>query len=301
MNVTSKMIPFAACALSAAFAPLSAAADTPEAETAAPFVLAVDTTGGPYAITSSADYARVAALPCLSGETVTATPSGGAAAAVGTAGTEPDTVAWTPTAGGLWTLANSRQGSAQFTVRHSIFGTLGAGTLADPAKIVDAAELCDYAAAGSLGDGYVFTLCADEGLFGRLVNPDGYSLDVLDGGLYRLETSPDGCVNVSTVYACDADTVLPGPDRKLKEKRAKFVAYSGDDWAGDLSKAATLTFTPPYGGAAQTPTLDPAGTGAKLFNFNKAGDWTVTLTFADGTTRTATVSIEKAGLMLIVR
>jgi len=97
------------------------------------------------------------------------------------------------------------------------------------------------------------------------------------------------------------DTVGEGPDRKLKKREAPPVAYSGDDWAGDLSKAATLTFTPPDGGEAQTPTLDPTGTGVKSFTFDKPGNWTVTLTFADGTTKTAIVTIQTAGFMLIVR
>ena len=97
------------------------------------------------------------------------------------------------------------------------------------------------------------------------------------------------------------DTIGEGPDRKLKKREAPPAAYSGDDWAGDLSKAATLTFTPPDGGEAQTPTLDPTGTGVKSFTFDKPGNWTVTLTFADGTTKTAIVTIQTAGFMLIVR
>ena len=97
------------------------------------------------------------------------------------------------------------------------------------------------------------------------------------------------------------DTVQDGPDRKSKKSEVPPVAYSGDDWAGDLSKAATLAFTPPEGGEPQTPTLDPAGTGVKSFTFDKPGNWTVTLTFADGTMKTATITIETAGLILIIR
>ena len=113
-----------------------------------------------------------------------------------------------------------------------------------------------------------------------------------DGGTYGANASAAGFV---------ADMAQTGPDRKLTRRETPPVAYSGDDWAGDLSKAATLTFTPPDGGEAQTPTLDPTGTGVKSFTFDKVGDWTVTLTFADGTTKTATVTIQKTGFMLIVR
>ena len=81
------------------------------------------------------------------------------------------------------------------------------------------------------------------------------------------------------------------------------VAYSGDDWAGDLSKAATVTFTPPEGSGLEATTWNKAnpGTGAAAFTFNAKGVWTVTLTFADNTTRTAQIDIQTAGFMLIVR
>ena len=81
------------------------------------------------------------------------------------------------------------------------------------------------------------------------------------------------------------------------------VAYSGDDWAGDLSKAATVTFTPPEGSGLEATTWNKAnpGTGAATFTFNAKGVWTVTLTFTGGSTRTANITIENAGFMLIVR
>ena len=99
------------------------------------------------------------------------------------------------------------------------------------------------------------------------------------------------------------DTLQEGPDRKTKKSGALPVAYSGDDWVGDLSKAATLTFTPPEGSGLDPTTLSKSnpGTGAQSFMFNKVGDWTVTLTFANGTTRTATITIEKTGFVIIVK
>ena len=135
------------------------------------------------------------------------------------------------------------------------------------------------------------------------------------GGVWTLTSSKWGSVLVAVPWAIygesgsvgtdtvtfAADTVQEGPNRKLKKKEVPPVAYSGDNWAGDLSKAATLTFTPPDGGEPQTPTLDPAGTGAMSFTFNKVGDWTVTLTFADGTTKTAIVTIVRTGFIVFVR
>ncbi len=87
----------------------------------------------------------------------------------------------------------------------------------------------------------------------------------------------------------------------LKKREAPPIAYSGDDWKGDLTKASTITFTPPEGSGLEATTWNKTGKGAEAFTFNAKGDWTVTLAFADGTTKTATITIESVGFMLIVR
>lgn len=92
-----------------------------------------------------------------------------------------------------------------------------------------------------------------------------------------------------------------GPDRKLKKREAPPVAYSGDDWKGDLTKASTITFTPPEGSGLEPTTWNKTGRGASAFTFNKKGVWTVTLTFADNTTRTAQINIEQTGITIIVK
>ena len=97
------------------------------------------------------------------------------------------------------------------------------------------------------------------------------------------------------------DTLAEGPHRKLKKSEVPPVAYSGDDWAGDLSKAATVMFTPPEVSGLETTTWNKTGKGAEAFTFNAKGDWTVTLAFADGTTKTATVTIKSTGFTLVVR
>ena len=96
-------------------------------------------------------------------------------------------------------------------------------------------------------------------------------------------------------------TVGEGPDRKLRRSEAPPVAYSGDDWNGDLSKASTITFTPPEGSGLETTTWNKTGRGASAFTFNKKGTWTVTLTFADNTTRTAQINIQASGFMILVK
>ena len=75
------------------------------------------------------------------------------------------------------------------------------------------------------------------------------------------------------------------------------------DWHGDLSKAATVTFTPPEGSGLEATTWDdlPGGNGARAFTFNARGVWTVELKFADNTTRTAHINIQASGLIIIVK
>lgn len=128
------------------------------------------------------------------------------------------------------------------------------------------------------------------------------------GGVWTLANSEEGVARVgvpwtvfddggdfseSSAVGWFVDTVQSGPDRKLKNREAPPVAYSGDDWAGDVSKAATVTFTPPTGSGLEPTTWNDlsGGNGARAFTFSKSGKWTVLMTFADGTTREATVNV----------
>lgn len=127
-------------------------------------------------------------------------------------------------------------------------------------------------------------------------------LPALTGGVWTLHNSVEGSATICIPWhvfgdggvlgtgdaGFAADTVLDGPDRKTKAREALPVAFSGDDWAGDVSKAATVTFTPPSGsGLEPTTFVRPGdgvttGTGVEVFKFAEKGDWTVALTFADG-------------------
>ena len=134
-------------------------------------------------------------------------------------------------------------------------------------------------------------------------------------GVWRLANSNGGSALVGVAWetfgspwreasadaSCRMHTEGEGPDRKLKKREAPPIAYSGDDWKGDLTKASTITFTPPEGSGLEATTWNKTGKGAEAFTFNAKGDWTVTLAFADGTTKTAMITIESAGFMLIVR
>ena len=190
--------------------------------------------GNPERVYSLVSAAELAAWPVTwrAGETVVATAMDGAETTLSD-GTDA-TSASLPNKGGVWTLANSAEGSVRIGVPWAVFD---------------------------------------------------------DGGAYG--------ANATAGFV--ADMVRTGPDRKLKKSEVPPVAYSGDDWAGDLSKAATITFTPPEGSGLETTTWSRTGDGARTFTFNAKGDWTVTLAFADGTTKTATITIKSTGFTLVVR
>ena len=115
-----------------------------------------------------------------------------------------------------------------------------------------------------------------------------------------VETTVDTAVKVGTngtTRTTDTTrTVAPLPLEGMAEKQV-VVATSA------TLPAATVTFTPPEGSGLEATTWDdlPGGNGARAFTFNARGVWTVTLTFADNTTRTAQIDIQTAGFVLIVK
>lgn len=126
------------------------------------------------------------------------------------------------------------------------------------------------------------------------------------GGLWRLANSngETALVGVSwsvfgESWALDFGTASPvrmhtigdGPNRKVKKSKVPQVAYSGDDWLGDVSKSVSVTFTPPKDSGIPPTTLQLTGTGATSFTFTEPGQWMVSLAMADGTTRTATLVV----------
>ena len=110
-----------------------------------------------------------------------------------------------------------------------------------------------------------------------------------------------GAMASGAAVAYGVDSVKPGPDRKATKRSVLPIAYSGDDWAGDFSKAASLKFTPPEGSSLSETTVPVVGTGAVSFAFNAKGVWTVTLTFEDSTVKVAHIDIQSAGLIIIVQ
>ena len=269
--------------------PLAAHADeTPLAETASSCVYSADTLGSPRHIRTAGDQSALWPATRRAGETVTLVSPSGSRTTLIPAESALTSAALTLNAGGVWTVENSVQGTATFTVRHSLYGTQGAGTVSSPAKIVDGDELVDYA----VGNGYVFTLANLDGLMDELVIPSGLCLGKAGEGVWRVVTSEDGCLFVGTDTVYPADSIATGPNRVTTKKTALPVAYSGDDWVRDASKSATITVASPESVAT---VLERAGTGAEQFTFGKIGEWTVQLAMADGTMRTAVVTVNRDG------
>ena len=130
----------------------------------------------------------------------------------------------------------------------------------------------------------------------------------LETAKFLVAWAVNGDVDTAIVSSADygaywLDTVQAGPDRKTKKGEVPPIAYSGDDWAGDLSKAATVTFTSPGGSAT---TWSKTGTGADTFTFSERGTWKVELWYEGSDTSgdpdaTAKIDISTGGFMLIIR
>ncbi len=282
--------------LAALAAGLPLFADETPVATSAACTFSLDSTGSPRALKTAADIAALRPATYQPVETVTLVAPDGTVSTLVTGASDAGTVVLPITAvGGVWTARSTRSGTATFTVRHSLDDTLGAGTAASPAKLVDGDELIDYTA----GNGYVFVADAWDGLLAALTLPSGYRLEDAGNGAWRIVSSPDGCEYAWAGTAVfPVDSRQPGPDRVTKRKDALPIAYTGDNWIGDASKASTLTVISPEG---ETTTLNLAGTGAQPFTLKKTGDWTVQLTMADGSTRDATLTVIGEAFILTVR
>ena len=256
---------------------------------------ALDSTGSPYALKTQADL-DAATASVRAGDTITSTaPDGTETTLVSGAASDGALPLRTASdAGGLWTLANSRGETAALTLRHSLYGTLGDGTAASPAKLVDGDELVDYSA----GDGYVFALEGGDALLGALRLPSGFRLESVSNGVWRIVSSPDGLLYEWAQLTWAVDTRQTGPKRSVPKRDVPAVAYSGDNWARDASAASTLTLLSPDG---VTTTHSLAGTGAREFPLRKSGDWTLTLEMADGRTLTSVVTVTESPFVLVVR
>lgn len=268
--------------------------ELPIAETPVPCVYSADTLGSPFNIKTVDDQEALGVATRRAGELVTVVSPSGDRTTLIAAESDATSIAINLNGGGVWTLENSEQGVATFTVRHSLYGTQGTGTVASPAKLVDGTELVDLLA----GDGYVFRLEPVEGLLDELAIPTGFQLVKVDDVTWRIVASADGCLHVAGEIVYPADSMDQGPNRTSKKRESLPVAYTGDDWVRDMAKVATVTFVAPSG--AET-VVNRNGTGKTQFKFETSGIYTVHLTMADGTTLTSTLNIISDGFTVTLR
>ena len=245
-------------------------------------------TRGAYPVVSRSEPV---ALPYGDGATVTATAPGGAVTTLSAA--VNGTNYWTATAGGVWTLENSSEGTARFAVRYNA-SEQGAGTAESPWVLVDNDELAGL----SVTDGFIFVLEGPVAALSEMVRPAGYAI-VPDGNAYRLTTAANGEAFIASEVAFRFDSVQPGPDRTVRGKgNCLPFAYSGDDWGGDSAAASTLSFLSPSSANHNEECL---GTGVVEYQLKEPGVWTVTLTGDGVTTLTSIINYEGDGFILVVR
>ena len=283
-------------AIAATAAAFAAFADATPAATSNEVKYKLDTNPSPRVLKTLDEVASLWEATYDAGVTVTrSTPTSGTlvdnAAAEGT-------VALGVNAGGLWTFTNSNEGDATFAVSHSIYGTLGAGTSSDPAKIVYATELFELVEAGTAGAGSYYTWVGASG--GTPYVPAGYTATETSSGVYQLAADPNAIVSGYVTYWLD--TLQDGPNRTITKLRGYSIAYTGDDWAfGDSSSTATSTLAIAYpNGTTTSDSL--TGTDAQTFVAGGKGDHTVTLTESNGTVLTSTITFAPvAGFTILVR
>ena len=258
------------------------------------FAFSIDTCGG-TALVKSLDEVK---LPYGVAQKVTATGEDSATTVTlveSAAGTGE--YAWTPSAGGVWTLTNSVEGVARFLVRYSLFPeTQGAGTVDDPARIVDDGEIPERIGAGSIAYGYV-VLLGGEAAAASLELPAGWSLQGVASNTYRLIAASGDMLYESAGIPFMVDSRVAGPNRRWKIGKSVEVAYSGDNWIGGLDAQSTLAITTPSGDTTELPL---SGTGLHGFIPAERGVYTLTLA-TDWASIVSRVTVLSDPFVLIVR
>ena len=281
------------CAVAVAGESVFGASGTPLA-VASDKVFSIDTSGDVCVVTNLSGVL----LPYRIAESVTAVCSDSATVEtlVPVASTS-GSYSWTPSAGGSWSLTNSFEGVATFVVRYSLFGTQGAGTVENPAKIVDGQELSDLIAAGTAGAGFVFVLYGPVNM-ASVDLPSGWVLQGLADGKNQIVPAEAGQYCLAAPLPFSIETEDEGPNRTVYGFDTIWnVTYSGDSWARAGTSSSTLTFLAPSG-ATTGETL--SGTGVHPFRATEKGRWTVTLATASKTL-SGIIRVKGDGIVISIR
>ena len=181
---------------------------------------------------------------------------------------------WTPSSGGIWELSNAQDGTARFTVRYSLFGNEGQGdgSVSNPVKIVDNAEVKDIAETDP--DGFAFVLLGGGMWSADMELPKGFSVSDIGDGKYMLEVSSDDKVYSSLSKRSVLYTDGAGPNRQMRIRETRHVSYSGDNWLGSGQAGSVVAMVSPSGTSDER---QHTGTGFDIFAPTEKGRWNMTL------------------------
>jgi hypothetical protein len=280
------------------------AQEEPIAVSAEPFVFAVDTCFQPRHVRTAdelADYTSENGLWRTGwgvADTVALIAPDGKRRPLVSSADKAGAAAIPVTSGGIWTLESAAYGSFAFTVRQGVFGETDDGTAQKPARIVDADEIIDRAAAGTLADDWYFVPAGFDGLLSSISIPSGYYVEAVGSGIWHLVKNEEGCLFKGGEIAFVADSRGSGPDRRVASREMPEISYSGDGWLFGAQAASTLALTSPAGAVTTTALT---GTGGLAVEMNESGWWTVVLTAQDGRTWTSRIFATYPSFILYIR
>ena len=257
-------------------------------------VARIDTSGSPYAVVSADEGATVT---YRRGESVSVIMPDGSISRLVDEQAASGVAAWMPEAGGVYTLTNSVSGTAVLTVRYSDFGTQGSGTIDDPVKIMDDAEIADLAASGDLGDGMFVSLRGPSVSIGGSSRPSGLSVQYAGEGLYEMLSDYTGKCYAGRPVSSVMETMRPGPDRRIHVRDALAIAYSGDLWIGGSEAQSSVSVESPSGSKTENAFN---GSGSMPFCPTLAGVWKVVLKAGD-TVMESNISVIPNQFSIVIR
>lgn len=251
---------------------------SPVASGLSPVSFDLKETASSYTLGSGASVSGIP-ITYLKGETVSVTHSGATATPVSAAAAS-GVYSWSPDSGGLWTLTNSDEGTVEFNLHYSLFPLNGAGTAANPAKVMDGADFAERFALLDAGakDGFSFVIDSDNPSLDDFARPSGYAILEGFGGVYRLAEAADGRLSGSIWGTFGVDTRKSGPNRSVctAEEVLPF-AYTGDGWLRDASATSMVTIFAPDGSESFSTNL--VGTAVFTHGLDGEGRWKVVLEY----------------------